>query len=313
MTMERVAPRLTALALAGALVLLGGVLERRRRRRCDVRHVSDRSEKVTAPTGTGPKRPRIVGHGQGGADPIGIARARDRSGWSTRTSTRSEDPSRGSIRRPRRVLATIGVGSVPLEVAVGEGGVWVSNSGDDTVSRIDPSSNEAVADIDVCAAPEGVAVADGSIWVVCEDDGVVARIDPGTDEMVDQVDVGLQPRFVTFAFDDIWVSSYFDGTITRIDPANGKVVAEITTEQGPQIMAEAGGLLWVSCTDVDHVQAIDPATNEVVATVETSVAPDGLAFDGTTLWVATEIGPSSPASTRRRRRSWRPRPSRTTG
>ena len=54
------------------------------------------------------------------------------------------------------------------EVGVGEGGVWVSNSADDTVSRIDPSSNEVVAGIDVCAAPEGLAVADGSVWVVCE-------------------------------------------------------------------------------------------------------------------------------------------------
>jgi DNA-binding beta-propeller fold protein YncE len=59
------------------------------------------------------------------------------------------DAQRGSVSRidPESgdVVGTIPVGAIPLEVAVGEGSVWVSNAGDDTVSRINPSSNEAVA------------------------------------------------------------------------------------------------------------------------------------------------------------------------
>jgi len=47
------------------------------------------------------------------------------------------DAARGSVSRidptSGDVLATVLVGAIPLEVAVGEGGVWVSNADDDTV------------------------------------------------------------------------------------------------------------------------------------------------------------------------------------
>lgn len=174
MTMERGAPRLVALALAGLLAFAA----------CgDADAPVERD--VTAPTGatastgpTGPQPADVEATIEVGADPIGIA-----SGGGSLWVVNAEiNAKRGSVSRfdPARgeVQARVQVGAVPLEVAVGEGAVWVSNSANDTVSRIDPSSNEVVAGIDVCAAPEGLAVADGSVWVVCEDDGVVARIDP---------------------------------------------------------------------------------------------------------------------------------------
>jgi YVTN family beta-propeller protein len=65
------------------------------------------------------------------------------------------------------------------------GSVWVSNSEDGTVSRIDPSSAKVTATIEVCKAPEGLALAEGSVWVVCEESDAVGRIDPATDTMVD--------------------------------------------------------------------------------------------------------------------------------
>ena len=176
MTMERGAPRLTTLALAGVLVLLAG---------CSNDGGGDGSSGASASAGstastgpTGPQPAEIEATIEVGADPIGIASG-EGSLWVVNADINAK---RGSVSRidpaTNEVLATIDVGSVPLEVAVGEGSVWVSNSGDDTLSRINPSSNETVAGIDVCAAPEGVAVADGSVWVVCEDDGVVAQHRP---------------------------------------------------------------------------------------------------------------------------------------
>jgi len=148
MTMERGAPRLTALALAGALVLLAGCSSDR----------SDDSPKATSLSGGLPPSgdATIEATIEVGADPIGIASG-EGSLWvvnadinARRGSVSRIDPGSGAI------LATIGVGAVPLEVAVGAGGVWISNSADDAVSRIDPSSNQVAADIAtfVLAIPE---------------------------------------------------------------------------------------------------------------------------------------------------------------
>jgi serine/threonine protein kinase len=75
----------------------------------------------------------------------------------------------------------IRVGDEPVEMAVGEGAVWVwvANFGDDTVSRIDPASNEVVGSpIRVGDDPYAVAVGEGAVWVANRGDNTVSRIDP---------------------------------------------------------------------------------------------------------------------------------------
>ena len=59
----------------------------------------------------------------------------------------------------------IRVGEEPTAVAFGAGGVWVANTGDGTVSRIDPETAEVVNTIPVGNAPAGIAVSDGRVWV----------------------------------------------------------------------------------------------------------------------------------------------------
>ena len=63
---------------------------------------------------------------------------------------------------------TIPVGRVPLGIAYGAGGVWVANAGDGTVSRIDPSTSKVVKTIKVGGRPVGIAVGDGLVWVTVE-------------------------------------------------------------------------------------------------------------------------------------------------
>ena len=67
-----------------------------------------------------------------------------------------------------RIVASIAVGREPLAVAVGAGSIWVANTIDRTVSRIDPSSNRVTATIDVRRSPTAIAVAQGSVWVATD-------------------------------------------------------------------------------------------------------------------------------------------------
>jgi YVTN family beta-propeller protein len=46
--------------------------------------------------------------------------------------------------------------------------VWVANSADGTVSRIDLETNQVVATIPVGNAPADIAVVDGAVWVTVQ-------------------------------------------------------------------------------------------------------------------------------------------------
>jgi branched-chain amino acid transport system substrate-binding protein len=63
------------------------------------------------------------------------------------------------------VTATIplGIRSNPNDIATGEGAAWVANSGNGTLTRIDPSSNTPDT-IPVGSSPAGVAVGGGRVW-----------------------------------------------------------------------------------------------------------------------------------------------------
>jgi YVTN family beta-propeller protein len=56
----------------------------------------------------------------------------------------------------------------PLGVAAGAGSLWVANSGDGTVTRIDPVSGRVVETIAVGGSPNGIAAVGDEIWVTVD-------------------------------------------------------------------------------------------------------------------------------------------------
>ena len=73
--------------------------------------------------------------------------------------------------RPRTsaVTTTIPVGQAPTGVAVGAGSVWVANSGDGTVTRIDPANRQGDRRRSrSAAARRRITFADGRVWVTVD-------------------------------------------------------------------------------------------------------------------------------------------------
>ena len=75
---------------------------------------------------------------------------------------------------------TINVGSRPRGVAFGDGSVWVANSGDGTVSRVDPRTDRVTATIAVGQSPQALVVTAGSVWVSVAARAAAARSPSGT-------------------------------------------------------------------------------------------------------------------------------------
>ena len=85
-------------------------------------------------------------------------------------------------------------------IAYGHDAVWVTSSGDDIVTRIDPDTfGAATRQIDIANEPEGVAVGGGAVWVANAGDGTVSRIDPATRRVVKTIEVGNSPFGIVVA------------------------------------------------------------------------------------------------------------------
>jgi YVTN family beta-propeller protein len=86
------------------------------------------------------------------------------------------------------ITDVIEVGDDPNGIAVGPTGVWVANTEDDTVTRIDPSTDEVVATVPVTDRPDDVAVGNDFVWVGDDANaenpglyGSVSIVDPNAD------------------------------------------------------------------------------------------------------------------------------------
>jgi YVTN family beta-propeller protein len=217
----------------------------------------------------------------------------------------------------------IAVGGEPFSVAVGEGGVWVTDKSLGIVSRIDPATNRVTKTIKVGPDAAGVATGGHAVWVAIPSGGSVARLDPSTNSVVAMIGVGRSPTQVAVGSDAVWVGDFVDNTVSRINPATNRVTAKLdvgtprgiaasvdaiwvanfgrvsridtSTKRviaeiplaGAETVASGDGAIWVTDTSEDQVVRIDPATNLITAKIDTDVPSfGGLAVTDGSGWVA---------------------------
>jgi YVTN family beta-propeller protein len=133
------------------------------------------------------------------------------------------------------------------------------------------------ATIEVAAAPMNPTFGFGSVWVPNHHAGLITRIDPETNEVLAEIPVGLQPGgYGLEAFGSMWFPNYGDSTVSRVDPATGTATS-IDTGNGLTCgdPVEAAGLLWVGNCDAFVLTGIDPETSTVARTLKAEGFPFG--------------------------------------
>ena len=193
--------------------------------------------------------------------------------------------------KTNKVLATIPVGAAPerpTPIVVGEGGVWVTNFAESTVSRIDPRTDRVVATIKTSrdplfGSPSGVATTPGAVWVMNHASAELLRIDPRTNRVVAKVSAGASGR-VDSGEGSVWVASAGENFVERIDPDKNRVVATISGCSSTQDLAFGAGYVWV--TGASGVCRIDPDSNKATyLPLETTTTT--LAFESGDIWVTS--------------------------
>lgn len=177
-----------------------------------------------------------------------------------------------------KVVERIDAGSNPRGPVLGGGSVWVSNFGDDTLTRLDPRQGKAVARIKMPYGAEGFALGKGTAWVADDRNGVT-RVDLASSKPVAEIPTDIGPRRIAVTSDAVWVT-HVSFSVVRIDPAtNSKVAAVATKVDGmpaiPLDVAATKSAVWVA-TNKGSILRIDPATNHVVATIKGLAGVSGI-------------------------------------
>ncbi len=184
--------------------------------------------------------------------------------------------------------APIRVGDSPGGVAVGAGAVWVANTDDDTISRIDPDSGRRVSrPIPVGEDPGAIATGAGAVWVANLGDGTVTRLDPRSARPAGApVPVGGAPTDLAVGSGRVWVATQRDRVVT-IDPKTNALAGNPISVKADGSLALAGDVLWVSDRLDAAVRSIETRSRSIFeAPVATGASPADIEFAGGHLWVS---------------------------
>ena len=184
-------------------------------------------------------------------------------------------------------VATIDVGGEPAGIATGAGFTWVADATEGTIDQIDPRANRIVASIAVGNAPRGVAVAFGALWVPTAVDGELVRIDlRRRGKVTDRIPVGSAATAVTAGAGALWVANEQAGVVVRVEPGSRRVSQAIAVGNAPSALAFGDGAVWVTNRVDGTISRIDPETNAVTSTVEVGASPTAIGIGEGATWVA---------------------------
>ena len=197
--------------------------------------------------------------------------------------------------------------TAPSNIAVGEGAVWVLNSDDETVARIDPETRKVVKTFRSGGVATDLAVGGGAVWIG-RSNGTgwpygtdsIARIDPGTGSVTR--DLVLPPKRpdesggppssgyprIAVGAGAVWVANP-GASVSRIDAGTGRLVETIETGF-PQSTIAAGpeGVWFLSWDSPRAIRRIDPRTNRVAETIPVnSDFLSGIAVGAGAVWATS--------------------------
>lgn len=237
--------------------------------------------------------------------PCGLNCLETQAGPGTGTDFAPDDSNSDGVSLDEKGYLILGKGTLKFS------NLWVSNSAENSVSRIDTQTGNEVGRYNVCTDPSRTAVdLEGNVWVGCRGDGGVVKIlvdkpncpdkdQDGTIEtsMDTSGDGKIQPgemlpkgqdecvKFLVYpggmvqrgaAVDKdnfAWIGDWDGMKVRRLDPETGEVVQTIQLKTNPYGLAMDGnGILWVSGRGGDKLERADPATGETQ--VFAPVVPD---------------------------------------
>ena len=201
------------------------------------------------------------------------------------------DPNNVGVIDPKtnKIVDEVPVGIRPGPIAAGEGWIWVGNTDDRTLTRVNVRTHANAGTITLNnQTPTGVAAGEGGVWVVHGLLGKLSRVDPQFGQVTTTLDVAgrSDDGTVTVGGGSVW-AAYGDATLARVDPVDVRILA-IGLVSSPSGIVYAAGSVWVASRGEQTASRFNPATFAEGPIHKTSVgeAPEAVAFGDGAIWVA---------------------------
>jgi DNA-binding beta-propeller fold protein YncE len=183
--------------------------------------------------------------------------------------------------------------------------IWIANSAENTVSKLDTTTGKELGRYKVCLDPSRTAVdKNGDAWIGCRSDGKVAKIinipedcidkngngtietssdtngdgtvdaseivgDFGQDECIKFVTHPGTIRIRALGVDQenhAWIGDYDNSLLKRLHPDTGAEVKTVSIPVNPYGLAiDQSGIVWVSGRGGNKLVRVDPITSAVTA------------------------------------------------
>ena len=167
-------------------------------------------------------------------------------------------------------VAEIPVGIDPQGlILASDGSLWVANSGDSTVSVIDPAARSVSATIEVPDGPTSLSTDGTSVWVTSTEADSVSEVGINARTLDSTVPVGDGPTSAVPLGGRVYVTNALDGTVTVLDGGEPDATGSTVDTDGAVGIASSlvAGHVAVVTGDSGAVAMIDPATGQLVASV----------------------------------------------
>jgi DNA-binding SARP family transcriptional activator/ABC-type branched-subunit amino acid transport system substrate-binding protein/streptogramin lyase len=185
-----------------------------------------------------------------------------------------------------------GIGGLSRQkMAVTPEAVWVINP-DQSISRIDPRTNDVVARVK--ARAQVIAAGEGDVWIGQE--GGIAEVDTARNVVSRQIPLGDEtPSGLAVGAGSVWAADPFDGSVWRIPRDRPAGKRRIPVERWVNVVAFGAGSVWATNEIADEVYRIDPRTNAARVVARTA-SPRGVGAGDGGAWVVAASPPSRDAA-----------------
>lgn len=168
--------------------------------------------------------------------------------------------------------------------------IWICNSTQNSVFKLDTRNPALSASISVGSFPD-FALFDGKyIWVTNNQSGNVSKINSLNNTVEATITVGSLPDGIAFnGIDEIWVNNNGGNTISVININSHAVttISSLGSSLGLKEICFDGTSFWSTCKTSNELKKINASSKTLETTISlpASASPEGICFDGQNIWV----------------------------
>lgn len=172
------------------------------------------------------RRRRMLGFA-GGAALAGAAAVGAFVFFSTMDASRPlPNPDVGPAEIPGPARAVVDVGDGPAALAVGGlRYVWSANTEANSVSRIDPRTNQEILEVPVGSQPSDIGIGGGPVWVALPEEGAIVEVHPTAGSVSRRIEIAKGPVRdidLTVGAGALWAVVH-DEYVVRVDASTFEV------------------------------------------------------------------------------------------